>query len=404
MGLRCLLGHDFGEPTVEREREEEGDQVVITVREIEECDRCGERRVVSENKEVTTLEQLAAAAAGIDDPSRTGVDSDGETGRTSDGPGPARGGGEPTSDRTPTPTPDTASSNDDVGAAPESVDTANPDASTSVAANDAPASTEEDAEIIEETDGELGGGGDGTGTDSPPTGTPEPEANPEAGADSVESDDAAEADDGIILADEPDESAAPDESAGPTETAGSKGEAGDSTAVTAGEDGRGRGEWSASDRGERSREVPDPNPDGKHTPWPERHGEDEGFDANYGDADGDADGQPTVSFGGGLTPEADGPIDYDEETEVIERPSREPAAAASAAGPVGDSGDETVDDPGITAARTVELATESGEVPTEYFCPECGLVQPAGESSMRAGDICPECKRGYIAEQPLGDS
>lgn len=57
MGIKCsLMGHRFDETTVERDREEEGTEVVITIRETETCARCGETRVVSENKEVTTLE------------------------------------------------------------------------------------------------------------------------------------------------------------------------------------------------------------------------------------------------------------------------------------------------------------------------------------------------------------
>jgi len=57
MGLKCsVLGHKFGDATVERDREEQGSEVVITIREIETCRRCEEERVVSENKEVTTLE------------------------------------------------------------------------------------------------------------------------------------------------------------------------------------------------------------------------------------------------------------------------------------------------------------------------------------------------------------
>jgi DNA-directed RNA polymerase subunit RPC12/RpoP len=57
MGIKCsLFGHAFGETNVEREREEQGSEVVSTIREIQTCTRCGERRVVSENKEVTTLE------------------------------------------------------------------------------------------------------------------------------------------------------------------------------------------------------------------------------------------------------------------------------------------------------------------------------------------------------------
>jgi CRISPR/Cas system-associated protein Cas10 (large subunit of type III CRISPR-Cas system) len=35
----------------------------------------------------------------------------------------------------------------------------------------------------------------------------------------------------------------------------------------------------------------------------------------------------------------------------------------------------------------------------EYYCPECGLTRDVGNSSMRAGDICPECRKGYITER-----
>jgi len=64
MGFRCsILGHDFGDPEVVREREEDGSEVIITVREMETCARCGEQRVVSENKEVTTLETAADIVA-----------------------------------------------------------------------------------------------------------------------------------------------------------------------------------------------------------------------------------------------------------------------------------------------------------------------------------------------------
>ncbi len=56
MVLRCsLLGHDYGDPDIEREREERGSEVVVTVQEYEECTRCGDRNVISENTEVTSL-------------------------------------------------------------------------------------------------------------------------------------------------------------------------------------------------------------------------------------------------------------------------------------------------------------------------------------------------------------
>ncbi len=58
MGLRCsLLGHDYGESEIEREREEQGNEVVVTVREFEKCQRCGAESIISENKEVTTIEE-----------------------------------------------------------------------------------------------------------------------------------------------------------------------------------------------------------------------------------------------------------------------------------------------------------------------------------------------------------
>lgn len=66
MGLRCsLLGHSYGETTVEREREERGSEVVTVVREVESCQRCEETRVVSENKEVTSV--VDAEDVGLDE-------------------------------------------------------------------------------------------------------------------------------------------------------------------------------------------------------------------------------------------------------------------------------------------------------------------------------------------------
>ncbi|MFC6768543.1 DUF7093 family protein, partial [Natrinema soli] len=68
MVLRCsLLGHDFGETDVEREREERGSEVVVTVQEYEECSRCGQRNVISENTEVTSLSAGTGADSLPDD-------------------------------------------------------------------------------------------------------------------------------------------------------------------------------------------------------------------------------------------------------------------------------------------------------------------------------------------------
>ncbi len=60
MSLKCsVFGHQFGDTDITRDRVEQGSEVVITITETETCDRCGETRVVSENKEVTTLETPA---------------------------------------------------------------------------------------------------------------------------------------------------------------------------------------------------------------------------------------------------------------------------------------------------------------------------------------------------------
>jgi len=57
MSLKCsVFGHRYGDADITREREENNSEVVITVTETETCERCGKTRVVSENKEVTTLE------------------------------------------------------------------------------------------------------------------------------------------------------------------------------------------------------------------------------------------------------------------------------------------------------------------------------------------------------------
>lgn len=62
MGVMCsLLGHDYGDADVERERTEQGEEVVRTAKRVERCRNCGHERTVSENTEVTALE----AAVGV---------------------------------------------------------------------------------------------------------------------------------------------------------------------------------------------------------------------------------------------------------------------------------------------------------------------------------------------------
>jgi ssDNA-binding Zn-finger/Zn-ribbon topoisomerase 1 len=62
MGLQCsIFGHKYGDVQSERERRENDNEVIITVRETKTCNRCGETMVVSENKEVRTVETATDA-------------------------------------------------------------------------------------------------------------------------------------------------------------------------------------------------------------------------------------------------------------------------------------------------------------------------------------------------------
>ncbi|WP_144927280.1 DUF7093 family protein [Halorubrum salsamenti] len=389
MGLRCLLGHDFDEPELRREREEDGNEVVTTVTEVKTCARCGETQVVSENTEVTTMEQLTDEATAAGD-ELTGRDAG--PGRETPGTGVEEGGSDGTEFGTDAGTAaavglddggdiggddaviiDDGSETDDAAdgpaepgamdAGPAEAEPGDPD--TPVAGTEADvdpdaAAEDDDAELID--DGPSGAGHTGDresdldGGNGLERDDGEYAAYPEAETtDAPADEERAETDDGVIL-DEEDESA----------------------------DDRERGAWpdvDESDEGE-----------GETTPWPEHGGEDEGFSAEVGDGDaGD------VEFGGGLTPEtADSPAG-DEDAEYVEAPAQTPGEADGAAG-AGGAVDEGA---GITRGDSPDLETSTSEVTTEYYCPECEMTRAADGNSMRAGDICPECKRGYVDERPI---
>lgn len=77
MSLKCsVFGHSFGDADVTREREEDGSEVIITVTETETCTRCGETRVISENKEVTTLETPSDIVGGDTEEDESGETDD----------------------------------------------------------------------------------------------------------------------------------------------------------------------------------------------------------------------------------------------------------------------------------------------------------------------------------------
>ena len=374
MGLRCLLGHDFDEPELQREREEDGDEVVTTVREVKTCARCGETQIVSENTEVTTMEQLADEAAANaggesdagaaapptrdDSPSTEGVAGPGAASGGGASPGPATADEGVTLDEEPGSGSDDAVILDDGPAADEATGTAGAgpasggvdasadsgEPSNAAGASDpaaGPDPADEDTELLDAGEGSASGGPPGVDAESDAASGGETDA---------------ESDDGVIL----------DEDEAPT-------------------DDRERGAWPEVDEG-------DADADGS-TAWPDHGGEDEGFSAEVGQG-----GEAGVEFGGGLAPEAaeggeegGGGTEAGDETEYVEAPGDADAVAFDADGD---------DGTGITRGESPELETVGDNEPTEYYCPECGMVRAADGSSMRAGDICPECKRGYVDEQP----
>ena len=332
MGLRCLLGHDFDEPELRREREEDGSEVVTTVTEVKTCARCGETRTVSENTEVTTMEQLAGEAAG-------------------------RG---------------------ESAAATESRET--------------PTAESHEAPTTGHTGEDAGrtAGGETAGADRP-SGSDRPTADGNVGADAT----SADGDGAVIIdgesssddADGPADETEPSTGDAPAETTGGEepadGETADDDGVIldAGDEsdaGRDRGTWPAVEEGDDGGDAA--------SPWPEHRDEDEGFSAAAGGAEAD-----DIEFGG-LTPEAgDGPAGGDgAETEYVGPPDDAEAVTFDAGG----------DGAEITRGESPDLAAADDDEETEYYCPECEMVRAAAGSSMRAGDICPECKRGYVDERP----
>ncbi len=63
MGFSCLLGHDFGHPEHEQERERHGEEVVLTTRDVKTCRRCGAEQVLTENTAVMKRDAVPAAEA-----------------------------------------------------------------------------------------------------------------------------------------------------------------------------------------------------------------------------------------------------------------------------------------------------------------------------------------------------
>jgi len=297
MGLRCLLGHEYANREVEREREERGDEVVVTYRTVETCERCGERRIVSENKEVRPVR----------DPSEEGVTT-------------GLGGGV---------TPDLDADDAEAG----------PDAETPTDA-ETPATGGEPADDV-------------AAADPDPDPTAEAAADPESAEAETDPSPSADEDDAIIL----------DDDDGPSAD-------------------RNPGQWPGADDADDDAAEPAAVPEAddgttvvEGEGWPDPEGEDEGFDAAPGDA----------------APE-DAAIDEEVGPAVGDAAATNGTTEATGGATAGKQ---------FVAAQEVEPVGDdrTTAAETEFFCPNCGHARGAGGSSMRAGDICPECHQGYIAER-----
>ena len=462
MGLRCLLGHDFDAPETERERVEEGNEVVVTVREVKTCTRCGETQVVSENKEITSIDQLRETATGepTDSPSEgdpevepsTGADA-GETvpddqwsadelSADSDDSAPADTGidvggdtsasGEEMPDSEPAADPEPASEaepaadddpiergvadiieqaekDDDMLQSPEERTEPGADSETASesgddeddeAEQDVPvhpgqrsASAEDDGPDPESDDGVILDEAD----DSPPEEARkqwEEEASPEEVPDqdpTTAEPSSPDGEDAEIIDDETEQVADPDGATAEQRDTPSAVESEDAEIIDADPVDSGDDRTSAADAadtaqsgGASERETTEEG----HMPWPDAPGEDEGHDATVPDEE-----PVDLEFDGIVAPDSsdsDSEPDSDDDDETA-------AAVDRANGHRTESGEPS--DATTAPTANVDLERSSRDADMEYYCPECGLTRDVGNSSMRAGDICPECRKGYINEQ-----
>lgn len=292
MGVTCsLLGHDYGDVETDREREERGDEVIVTTRELRVCSRCGAELVMSENTEVRPVRS---------GPEDAGSDSEEES--SDDDPwGPESGTGGAASGSRPGPEVDIDA---DVGPETSTETTAESGDAVILGSDDESDSTERGPGEWPDADDTRLGEASGDADHGDATDETEPVAD--------------ESEETEILEDESEDDPTADESesdAEPTE------------ATEESEPQASESDW------------PDPGPGGSE----------EGFEAT--------------------TPSQAEPDD-----DLIEP---EPGGAGAAV-PSSDS-------------------TPSGDV--ILSCDSCGFSEGSVGSSHRSGDICPECKRGYLQEQ-----
>ena len=415
MGLRCsLLGHAYGEPVTERDRERRGDEAVVTTRKIRTCRRCGAETVLSENTEVRYLGGSAAEGGAGSPATKSPTESKSEPEPTAE----PKSEPEPTAklESEPEPTSDTDSTGSQPDVAdlveraeaesspPGLRDETEGDVSEPVethesetAASQAPESpepepeTEADKGIIldDSTDEEPAARdrSDQSRTEKPPLEPTEPAESAEGGTEPAESAEGgsesaepaagahesepaagengpAEPPQGVDAIDDIEdlsESAPSDPTRSAPDSAGAKSADGtDSTAEPGSMSGQG------SEQPDTSTAATDADSETQTDPWKERLPAEDTKDSADEPPEWD---DPAFQFG--LQDES-GPSTA-ESTDAVQR------------GPSG-----------IKSEGPLEVDSEPDSPTQSLVCPECGFSE-SSHSSLRAGDICPECHRGYLA-------
>ena len=342
MGLRCsVLGHKWGAPRTEREREESGSEVVVTVREVRTCKRCSADEVLGETVEVTAAGESSddAAEGTVEEPADAtddDVTDDAEIiDDSADGPEIPRA--EPDRD------PDAAAQEPDDGPAtaeatasePSDADQSDPspDAADAAGSDDEGPGEWPDAgpSAREDEDATILGGGD---ADREPGEWPDPQA------DDADGDADPGAGDGRSAGAETDQPAWPD--------AGSE-------EGTTGETTPGRDDATRAGR--------DVGPAGDSV------------------ASSGHDGDPTGSAGSVDPEPADG--------SAADGDPVDPAEVLS------EAASEQGDDLEGSAEPMKDYPLEDVEV----FCPDCGFVDESPTPSLRGGDSCPSCRASYLRER-----
>jgi hypothetical protein len=380
MGLRCLFGHDFGPPGVVREHEEDGNEMVITEREIQRCTRCGQEQVIAESTEVRAImseddiDRDASSRRLLSPEETTGVDAEASAGMDVDvdHPATAASGSAESSGSAGTGQASGASAADAGGD-----DAAESNTSLIERAeagfDDADDPAEEDAVILDETESKPARQ-HGEWPDNGDVGHPtERDASTTAAADVDTDPEATPAADGSGDTGNDDADAEPRSLA---ETAAEE----DAELLGGVADG-GEPADEAADAASPEPTAPDDSDAAENGSWPDHDGaDDEGFAAGEATAGG-----PSMAYGNELAPstssngESQGGDGY--ETSYMDTPTEER------------DGDGTI----VSAESAVDGNPPAG-VETEFYCPNCDHTRPL-DSSLRSGDICPSCQSGYIAER-----